>query len=264
MVNILVPKRILSSLTRLNNEYFCHYLAPPTVRLFNVSTPYGESCLFVITCLRRFSFGLRVPHTPLVQPVVCSALSSAAVSFISNNYTGSELTAFITLTAGLLDIQVCSYSPVCVCEPAAKDKTVEGASESIKSYLLAAARVINPLTYRLLYAAVFSDFSCCLCSINSALSSQGELITIWRSVRISSSSMCARGSHTRMCSHSRRCRPASTRQSGSPATVSSFLAVPVTLTLHHEKERKSDRRQRTICNFTLDFFFFQRWHFSRT
>lgn len=45
-----------------------------------------------------------------------------------------------------------------MCVPAAKDKTVEGASESIKSYLLAAASVINPLTYRLFYAAVFSVF----------------------------------------------------------------------------------------------------------
>lgn len=53
-----------------------------------------------------------------------------------------------------------------------------------------------------------------------------ELITIIRkSVRICSSSMCASGSHTLTCLPSQRCRLASTRQSGWPATLWRFSST---------------------------------------
>lgn len=143
------------------------------------------------------------------------------MSFINSNYSGSELTAFITLTAALLDVQVCSYSTVCMClhVPATEGKTDESVRER-NNVLSTGCSRSNESTG--LFIVLHSNiFSFCLCFINPALSFQGELITIfWRSVHICSSSMCASGSHTQTCLPSQRCRLASTRQSGSPATVS--------------------------------------------
>lgn len=60
----------------------------------------------------------------------------AAVSFISNNndnnYTGSELTAFITLTTGLLEESVLQLVCVCVCGGWVVDKPTT-AHSAVKS-----------------------------------------------------------------------------------------------------------------------------------
>lgn len=61
-----------------------------------------------------------------VSALCFAALTIAAVSFITSNYSGSVLTAFITLAAALLDVQVCSVTAelVCyVCQPASQPAT---------------------------------------------------------------------------------------------------------------------------------------------
>lgn len=125
-----------------------------------------------------------------------------------------------------LQLQQCLYVSVCMCVRTIDSKKDESAPKTVKRcYLPTAAGVIHPLTYRsLLHGNIFRlsvFFSICPCFVNSALSSQGELITIiWRSVPIYSSSMCASTSHRQTCLPSQRCRLALIRPSGLPATVS--------------------------------------------
>ena len=103
--------------------------------------------------------GPKHTHTHHFLAVFCFAeLTAAALSLIiiSNNYSGSKLTSFITLTPALLDKQVCSHSIVCIC--VYSSAAVERASESAESAenLQAAAGLFNPLTYGLLSTALIS------------------------------------------------------------------------------------------------------------
>lgn len=86
--------------------------------------------------LKPAGFTLSSVLSSTVFSVICFvALTTAAVCFINSNYSGSELTVFITLTAGLLDVQVCYYRSVytcCMCVPTTEGNADEKASEAVK------------------------------------------------------------------------------------------------------------------------------------
>ena len=144
-----------------------------------------------------------------------------------------------------------------LCQPQ-RDKT-----DARVCYLLTAAGAIKTRTRLLFYTAVFSisrSYSFCFCFINSALSSQGESITIIRrNIRICSSSMRASGSCTQTCIPSQRCHLASTRQSGLPATVSinRFLSVSLLSSLF----ARPLTHTQDVVNACL-IYIFQLWLFS--
>lgn len=102
--------------------------------------PWSEPDVGEQVCSSRRSSSQRSPPhviSPTVSPFIIYfvALTTAAASFINSNYSGSEFTAFITLTAGFYwtftsAISVCVFA--CVCVPAREGKADKSRSESVK------------------------------------------------------------------------------------------------------------------------------------